>query len=311
MDLKNAQESAGSRVGTAAKGDATSTGPRHQLRQQLRQSSYEEGRSLLKPETPAVQMRGDETTKKNPPVPTVTPSGTLWPKDEKGNDKMPSVEDVRQGSAGDCYFFAAMAATVHANPRLIKNMIKDNGDGTYTVTFGIQEGILSWIGKGTQVTETVSLAYKKGEKRGRVSRTKALWPLVLERAWAKHKGGIKNIEGGKPGEGVEVLTGKGVTRIGLSGETADDVVKKAKAALDAKQPVTLYGGQGKGTKKQKSLAKGTAGLYLKHSYAIIGVRESSKELKLYNPWGSSHPNGDGWVKADVVRKFFSEMHINK
>ncbi len=44
-------------------------------------------------------------------------------------------EDVQQGQLGDCYFPSSLAAIAKANPDAITNLIKDNGDGTYTVTF--------------------------------------------------------------------------------------------------------------------------------------------------------------------------------
>ena len=279
------------------------------VRNQLRGMDYESGQSLL---SPSVQSKEDESSKKKKqPTPTETVKGTLWPQSASGKNMAPSIADVRQGSAGDCYFFAAMMAVVHANSRTISDMITDNGDGSYTVTFGIKEGMFSWVGGGTRITETIHLIYKKGEDHGYVAKSGALWPLVLERAWAKYKGGIKNIEGGQAGEGVEVLTGKGLNRVSMSSVTSDEVVTKAKEALDQKSPLTLFGGQGDGSKKQQKVAKETKGLLLGHAYAITDVNKASKQLKLHNPWGRNHPNGTGWVDADVVRAFFREMHINK
>jgi len=42
---------------------------------------------------------------------------------------------VRQGWLGDCIFESALAAIADSNPQLIQDAIKDNHDGTYTVTF--------------------------------------------------------------------------------------------------------------------------------------------------------------------------------
>lgn len=47
----------------------------------------------------------------------------------------PSETDVKQGIVGDCYFLAAVASIAGKEPEVIENMFKDNGDGTWTVTF--------------------------------------------------------------------------------------------------------------------------------------------------------------------------------
>ncbi len=45
----------------------------------------------------------------------------------------PGMNDVKQGMAGICYLYAALQDTARLYPEKIKNMVKDNGDGTATV----------------------------------------------------------------------------------------------------------------------------------------------------------------------------------
>lgn len=45
----------------------------------------------------------------------------------------PSPSDVRQGVTGDCYMVALLANVARKNPDIIKESIRDNGDGTVTV----------------------------------------------------------------------------------------------------------------------------------------------------------------------------------
>ncbi|MFH2202219.1 MAG: C2 family cysteine protease [Elusimicrobiota bacterium] len=54
----------------------------------------------------------------------------------KGSDDATPVklDDVAQGYLGDCYYLASLAAVAQKKPQVIQNMIKDNKDGTYTVT---------------------------------------------------------------------------------------------------------------------------------------------------------------------------------
>ena len=61
--------------------------------------------------------------------------------DTKGNLKIPTkasdvnFKDLAQGSAGDCYFLAALASLAQRNPQKIVDMIHDNKNGTYDVKF--------------------------------------------------------------------------------------------------------------------------------------------------------------------------------
>jgi hypothetical protein len=45
----------------------------------------------------------------------------------------PCIDDVKQGRLGDCYFMAALASVAERRPDHIKQMMRDNGDGTVTV----------------------------------------------------------------------------------------------------------------------------------------------------------------------------------
>ena len=47
----------------------------------------------------------------------------------------PSINDIEQGHMGDCYFLAAIGNIVSTKPEIIKEMMRDNKDGTVTVRF--------------------------------------------------------------------------------------------------------------------------------------------------------------------------------
>ena len=51
-----------------------------------------------------------------------------------------SPNDVTQGQLADCYLLSSLAAVAQARPDLIRNIIKQNSDGSYTVTFSIPIG---------------------------------------------------------------------------------------------------------------------------------------------------------------------------
>ncbi|HEV2232861.1 MAG TPA: C2 family cysteine protease [Terriglobia bacterium] len=84
-----------------------------------------------------------------------------------------SPESVRQGGLGSCYFHSTIAALAQSNPQLLKDMITENDNGTYTVLF--QDG----------KKETV---YPEDLRFARLSlfdRSDGQWVGVLFRAYAQ------------------------------------------------------------------------------------------------------------------------------
>ncbi len=145
-----------------------------------------------------------------------------------------SPSDIKQGYLGDCYFLAALASVAQQHPEVIWNAIKDNGDGTYTVTF-YQDGkpVPVTVDAEFPVTEDA-----KGNPTGtpayaRTGSTRdELWPLIMEKAYAQLDGGsYRKIEGGWPGEAVELLTGASPQRLDLAAATAGE----ARLRLEALQ----------------------------------------------------------------------------
>lgn len=64
------------------------------------------------------------------------------------------------------------------------------------------------------------------------------------------------------------------------------------------------------TLAQRALAAAHTGLHFGHTYAVFGVDEAGRRVKLYNPWGYDHPGGDGWLDVDVAAAFFELLEIN-
>ena len=64
------------------------------------------------------------------------------------------------------------------------------------------------------------------------------------------------------------------------------------------------------SKEKKQMALNMPGFYFWHAYAIIDVDAKGERLKLFNPFGHSHPNGDGWVSVEQVQKLFINISIN-
>jgi hypothetical protein len=134
--------------------------------------------------------------------------GALWGKDG------PKLDDIRQGGLGDCYFLAAMGAVVQQNPAAIRKLFKNAQPNakTYTVTLHDPSQKLAAVDI-TVDTELPTLkgsdhqlAYEGYSAHG--DAPQALWPAILEKAYAQLVGGYDiEGEGGFAGGALEVLTG--------------------------------------------------------------------------------------------------------
>ncbi len=122
----------------------------------------------------------------------------------------PKGKDTAQGAAGNCFLIASMAAVANASPSAIKDMVKyDKGKGTYTVRFYEEQG----RGAAKPVYIEVD-GYLPTEKATRKDPTYAgdeggvMWSAIIEKAYAKWKGGYDVIgEGGTGEQAMAEITG--------------------------------------------------------------------------------------------------------
>jgi hypothetical protein len=148
---------------------------------------------------------------------------------------------IRQGRIGDCYFEASLAAVAKSNPELIKNSIKDNHDGTYTVTFPGDPNAKITV---SAPTEAEIGLYNSSGKNG-------IWASVMEKAFGQYKGDHKHFwesnngtpesnadGGGYAPDVLKLLTGSDVNRIVLDDSAAKkaEVAKQLEAAFASNPP---------------------------------------------------------------------------
>ncbi|MBI3184583.1 MAG: hypothetical protein HYZ28_20805 [Myxococcales bacterium] len=209
-----------------------------------------------------------------------------------------SPTDVQQGQIGDCYFPSAMAALAVNHAEAIENMIRENGDGTYTVTFKEKDWatgrfrevpikldgdlyVRSW---GTPLYGATN-----GPDKGQT--TMELWFPLIEKAYAHWKGSYDEIgSGGLSNDVFEAVLGKDGRYMSVSPGSEDRVWQTVKSALQRKSPVSA----GTHGDDQSALYTNT-GVYADHSYSVMGFEERNGEryLKLRNPWGESEPPNNG------------------
>jgi hypothetical protein len=212
----------------------------------------------------------------------------------KGDGWKIEPNDITQGnSLGDCYLLAGMASIAKDHPEQIEKMIKDNGDGTYTVTFHREVPDDSVLGRLLNRTKdeafqiTVDLTVpsngahaKPGDIDGKSGATE-VWPLVIEKAYAQLKQSYGAMDGGSPADALYTLTGSKAPRTDMGTVSAESVEQYAK---DGRPMVVDTCGA-----DDKALA--TYGLVGSHAYSVKGIKtdaDGKKYVLLYNPWGEGN-----------------------
>lgn len=199
-----------------------------------------------------------------------------------------SVDDVKQGKIGNCYFLSAIAALCEF-PSLINQIFitkEVNKDGLYKVILfidGEYQVVLvdDWfpVIKGTNI-----LYFAKPNSF-------ELWAILLEKAWAKVNGGYLNIISGWPSDVFRAFTGFACEQL-IHRDNKNDRLWGIIHTVDEN-----YGVICSSTKNDDSVIK--KGLIKNHTYTIIDTVEveddAGKRIRLVlvrNPWGYKEWNGD-------------------
>ncbi len=94
----------------------------------------------------------------------------------------PCIKDLKQGELGDCYLLAGLGAIVSVSPELIRQNMRDNGDGTVTVRFfrNMKED-----GTDEPLYVTVKKTVPKNILTGKDENSRGcLWVQMIEKAYA-------------------------------------------------------------------------------------------------------------------------------
>lgn len=222
----------------------------------------------------------------------------------------PSVSDVSQGAIGDCYLMAGMGAVAAARPDLIRKMVSyDEKTKTYTVTF--KE--LQWdrkTFKDVKITVDAFLPAQFGSPKYAQDslvnpKDTAIWPAIIEKAYAKWKGGYQDIVGGSPGKAMEVITGGKSDYQSMPRE--EDVIKVFQSFEKDKKIVccgTVDYIDEKATKVFSGSAPGPFTATLKGSGEKPAqiVKNSLEIIDTGGKAGSAHDDGRGGITGSDVKE---------
>jgi Calpain family cysteine protease len=201
---------------------------------------------------------------------------------------------IRQGITGDCYFLAALASVVAANPNIVLKIIRPDANGAYTVTFpGLKDDPVE-----IEPPTIVELAlYARLTERGS-------WAAVIEKAYGTYLRHVsfkpkiiaaENISHDEPmSELYRVLTGQSSKTYKMRDLTEPRLVGGLTKARHEKRAVTFGSSLG--------LTDSTYnGLATRHAYSLIEWNPSTHEAILRNPWGKLNKTHEAYKEAVTQR----------
>jgi hypothetical protein len=268
---------------------------------------------------PNVQKEGTVDPMKDPGVqPDPKSEHVPDPKEQKikgkvfvkgeGDKNEVEMNDVRQGRLGDCYFVASLAALAKTDPELIKSRVKDNGDGTYTVLFF--EGGAVVVDNTFPTDASGQPVYASPDDKS--AEGVELWVMLIEKAWAKLKGGYEQIRGSKvrmnSKDAMEAVSGRKTNVEYLSSSNKDTIFATISAALQKGAAVTA-GSKGEKELPAEEWSKARKlGVYGNHMYAVVSVDVNKGVINLYNPWGAEYKVSP--LSADDFVKYYEHVNIS-
>lgn len=251
--------------------------------------------------------------------------------------------DITQGQIGDCFFIGAIAATAAAAEELgeldpIKRMFaaSDPKWGVYGVVF-FKNGNWEWV----IVDDLIAVDPQSKLPLFANATAQELWPMLLEKAYAKIHSCWDTIDGGLTREALADLTGGDERRAKTSEFTLDSFVSYVG------DPFTIIGCSvdpnataGRGAAGRAGESSAVYGLFKGHAYSVVDAKKCSDKtgfVQVRNPWGGDAewkgpycdngaewkqnplhfkeikpnfgPDGCFWMKWDDFRKYFTDLEV--
>ncbi len=261
----------------------------------------------------------------------------------EGDSNEVAMNDVVQGSIGDCYLMSSIASVASKNPAYIQELIKyKEGDSKAVVILYIKDEVTN-IRVEKPITVDFRFPVKSTEKKENVmtddlgmsisttieeslpyakAGDNELWVMLIEKAYAQEMVSYENIKGGNPAEALAVLTGKDSEPKDVSSENKT-LEEDLKAAI-AGNNVAVAGTIKSPDKSDKVMLDDKTPIFYNHAYSILDVTDGI--VKLRNPHGSdtkdeakvkadSEPQGEPkvetiYVSLDDFRKYFTGFYVN-
>lgn len=249
--------------------------------------------------------------------------------------------DICQGGLGDCWLLAAMACLVE-RPGAIHCVFKSkerSPRGKYKIRL-YDPPKEKW--RIITIDDFIPCDRKAYEKNGSIqplfskSKSKVLWAMLLEKAFAKLCGNYESLEGGQTIWAIHAMTGDPARWFVKSEDgtcwerqdlkCVDDPKDKRASVLKVRGEKIDHDDMFAILKKYDSLesvicassSDGTSGLHKGHAYSIMQVAKVKKHrlVQIRNPWGSGEWTGDWsdksplWDKNPDVKRAVGYEDVN-
>lgn len=223
-------------------------------------------------------------------------------------------QDLSQGGCGDCWFLSSVAAIAERDPGFFPQHIKENPNGTYTVTF-YQDG------KPVPVTVDNQLPVSKAWSGTEYAHTdnNVMWVAVYEKAYAQWKGGYDVIgQGGFGNEGLHDLTGQATYKSDPSDmsltQLADKINNGYAVTTGSKDQSTGFLWW---TKHPEYTDDDKIVTLHEYSVESVNLNAHPPTVTLLNPWGAGQKDGAKYIPQEVTltqdqwRQYYNEVSYTK
>lgn len=220
----------------------------------------------------------------------------MFPKANVFEDKI-TPDDITQGEVGDCFLIGAISALASADPSHIRDLF---------VHFDVEVGVYGLVfykcGGWEWVIVDDFVPYVKERSGGRYPLFASstgdrveLWPLILEKAYAKLHYNWSTVDGGWAKEALVDMTGGTPTTLDFTTRDAEMPFDRFMAMANSQHTV-LACSVPESVKEVAGGAAGRAGeasalygLFKGHQYAVIDAKQTSDGVgfvQCRNPWGN-------------------------
>ena len=212
--------------------------------------------------------------------------------------------DIAQGALGDCWLLAALA-TLAERPELIEKCFVTrsfNPRGKYQLRLLDQKAA-----KPRWTNVTVDDLIPCDESKSPLfckPKGNEMWPLLIEKAFAKMRGGYHAIEGGWSLDAMQTITGFKGECFDIKSNSSNDLFFKLKKMHDA-GCIMACGSKGEDKTRELGRDSVQGSIVGGHAYSILGMyaptltTEKVLLLKLRNPWGTFEWKGDWGDKSPL------------
>jgi hypothetical protein len=205
--------------------------------------------------------------------------------------------DIAQGQLGDCWLLAALA-TLAERPEVIQSCFitrSFNPRGQYK---------LRLYNKKTTKFEIITVddfipCNSDGCPMYTQLSGNEMWPLLLEKAFAKMRGGYGKLNGGLPLDAMITITGFTGEHISVDLKQADQqqLFERLRKCVQNKC-ILACGSKGVDRTREEGRGALKGSIVGGHAYSVLGVYEPMlttnkvRLVKLRNPWGSFEWDGE-------------------